>query len=101
MAVADGRRDEDEDGAGLFEEEGMDFADDIDHSDIPIHLRPLVTAAESGDLDALRQALGNRYSLPQVHTRVLMRFNFVPPFSLRRALKIRSGYRCSEEDARF
>ncbi|XP_057779258.1 uncharacterized protein LOC130997844 [Salvia miltiorrhiza] len=57
MAVADGRRDDDEDGAALFEEEGVDFADDIDHFDTPIHLRPLVSAAESGDLDALRQAL--------------------------------------------
>ncbi|KAH6825345.1 Ankyrin repeat family protein [Perilla frutescens var. hirtella] len=61
MAVPDGRRGDDEDGAALFEEEGVDFADDddIDHSEIPVHLRPLVSAAESGDLDALRQALDN------------------------------------------
>ncbi|KAL8516737.1 hypothetical protein ACS0TY_015121 [Phlomoides rotata] len=61
MAVPDGRRGEEEDGAALFEEEGMDFVDedDIDHSDIPLHLRPLVSAAESGDLNALRQALDN------------------------------------------
>lgn len=65
MAVPDGRRDDDEDGAALFEEEGVEFADDddIDHFEIPIHLRPLVSAAESGNLDALRQALGNCYSL--------------------------------------
>lgn len=65
MAVADGRRGEEEDGAALFEEEGMDFVDedDIDHSDIPLHLRPLVSAAESGDLNALRQALGYYYLL--------------------------------------
>ena len=63
MAVADGRRDDDEDGAALFEEEGVDYAEDIDLSDIPIHLRPLASSAESGNLDALRQALGNFYSL--------------------------------------
>lgn len=65
MAVPDGRRGEEEDGAALFEEEGMDFVDedDIDHSDIPLHLRPLVSAAESGDLNALRHALGNFYSM--------------------------------------
>ncbi|KAG6437305.1 hypothetical protein SASPL_102219 [Salvia splendens] len=57
MAVADGRRDDDEDGAALFEEEGVDYAEDIDLSDIPIHLRPLASSAESGNLDALRQAL--------------------------------------------
>ncbi|KAG6433982.1 hypothetical protein SASPL_105601 [Salvia splendens] len=57
MAVADGRRDDDEDGAALFEEEGVDYAEDIDLSDIPVHLRPLASSAESGNLDALRQAL--------------------------------------------
>lgn len=64
MAVPDGRRGDDEDGAALFEEEGVEFDDneDIEHSEIPIHLRPLVSAAESGNLDALRQALGNYYS---------------------------------------
>ncbi|EYU41595.1 hypothetical protein ABFS82_10G043600 [Erythranthe guttata] len=59
MAVRDGRQGEDEDGAALFEEEGVEFADDDDLSDIPLHLRPLLSAAESGDLDALRLALDN------------------------------------------
>ncbi|KAL2533601.1 Ankyrin repeat family protein [Abeliophyllum distichum] len=66
MAVPGGRRNgvlggDDEEDAALFEEEGVEFAeeDDIDHSDIPLHLRPLVAAAESGDLNALRQALDN------------------------------------------
>ncbi|KAK6140130.1 hypothetical protein DH2020_026128 [Rehmannia glutinosa] len=61
MAVPDGRRGgDDEDGAALFEEDGVDFADDedIDHFEIPLHLRPLVSAAEAGDLNALRLALG-------------------------------------------
>ncbi|KAI3473298.1 hypothetical protein Pfo_029780 [Paulownia fortunei] len=58
MAVPDGRRGGDEDGAALFEEEGVDFADEED-SEIPLHLRPLVSAAESGDLNALRLALDN------------------------------------------
>ncbi|XP_011077298.1 tankyrase-2 [Sesamum indicum] len=60
MAVPDGRRDGgDEDAAALFDEEGMELAeeDDIGHSEIPLHLRPLVSAAESGDLNALRLAL--------------------------------------------
>lgn len=62
MAVRDGRGG-DEDGAAIFEEEGVDLTDeeDIALSDIPLHLRPLVSAAESGDLDALRRALGNYY----------------------------------------
>ncbi|KAI3447541.1 hypothetical protein Pfo_004206 [Paulownia fortunei] len=62
MPVPDGRRDgENEDAAALLDEEGMEFAeeDDIDHSEIPLHLRPLVSAAESGDLNALRLALEN------------------------------------------
>ncbi|KAL3839710.1 hypothetical protein ACJIZ3_024301 [Penstemon smallii] len=63
MAVPDGRRDgDDEEGGGLFEEEGVvELTDeyDIEHSDIPLHLRPLVFAAESGDLNALRLALDN------------------------------------------
>ncbi|KAG6428514.1 hypothetical protein SASPL_112766 [Salvia splendens] len=57
MAVADGRCDDDEGAAALFKEEGVDYADDIDHSDTPIHLRPLASTAESGNLDALRQAV--------------------------------------------
>ncbi|CAA3017129.1 tankyrase-1 [Olea europaea var. sylvestris] len=65
MAVSGGRRNGvlggDEEDAALFEEEGVEFAeeDNIDHSDIPLHLRPLVAAAESGDLNALCQALDN------------------------------------------
>ncbi|KAG8374202.1 hypothetical protein BUALT_Bualt11G0106500 [Buddleja alternifolia] len=62
MAVQDGRRVRgDEDDAALFDEEGLEIAeeDDIDHSEIPLHLRPLVAAAESGDLNALRLALDN------------------------------------------
>ncbi|XP_051114263.1 uncharacterized protein LOC127239922 [Andrographis paniculata] len=62
MAVPDGRRDGGEDeAAALFDEGGVEMADedDIDHSDIPLHLRPLVSAAESGDLAALRLALEN------------------------------------------
>ncbi|KAK6140182.1 hypothetical protein DH2020_026066 [Rehmannia glutinosa] len=62
MAVPDGRRGgDDEDGAALFEEDGVDLADeeDIDHFEIPLHLRPLVSAAEAGDLNALRLALDN------------------------------------------
>ncbi|KAG6422210.1 hypothetical protein SASPL_118775 [Salvia splendens] len=57
MAVADGQCDDDEGAAALFKEEGVDYADDIDHSDTPILLRPLASAAESGNLDALRQAV--------------------------------------------
>lgn len=69
MAVSGGRRNGvlggDEEDAALFEEEGVEFAeeDNIDHSDIPLHLRPLVAAAESGDLNALCQALGTTYML--------------------------------------
>ncbi|CAA2972695.1 Fetal globin-inducing factor (contains ankyrin repeats) [Olea europaea subsp. europaea] len=65
MAVSGGRRNGflggDEEDPTLFEEEGVEIAEeaDIDHSDIPLHLRPLVAAAESGDLNALRQALDN------------------------------------------
>ncbi|PIN01778.1 Fetal globin-inducing factor (contains ankyrin repeats) [Handroanthus impetiginosus] len=62
MPVPDGRRNGgDEDAAALFDEEGVELAeeDDIDHSEIPLHLRPLVSAAESGDLSALRLALEN------------------------------------------
>ncbi|KAK6126253.1 hypothetical protein DH2020_014993 [Rehmannia glutinosa] len=62
MPVPDGRRGGgNEDAAPLFDEEGMELAveDDIDHSEIPLHLRPLVSAAESGDLTALRLALEN------------------------------------------
>ncbi|XP_073316983.1 uncharacterized protein [Primulina huaijiensis] len=62
MAVLDGRLDgsDDEEG-GLFEEERVEFGeeDDIYHSETPIHLRPLVSAAESGDINALRIALDN------------------------------------------
>ncbi|KAG6404852.1 hypothetical protein SASPL_132428 [Salvia splendens] len=57
MAVADGQCDDDEGAAALFKEEGVDYADDIDHSDTPILLRPLASATESGNLDALRQAV--------------------------------------------
>lgn len=69
MAVSGGRRNGvlggDEEDPTLFEEEGVEIAeeDDIDHSDIPFHLRPLVAATESGDLNALRQALGTIYML--------------------------------------
>ncbi|CAA0830333.1 Ankyrin repeat family protein [Striga hermonthica] len=60
MAVPDGRRDEDDDGAALFEEDGVELTDDEGgDSEIPVHLRPLVSAAESGDVDALRLALEN------------------------------------------
>ncbi|CAI9780187.1 unnamed protein product [Fraxinus pennsylvanica] len=65
MAVSGGRRNGvlggDEEDPTLFEEEGVEIAeeDDIDHSDIPLHLRPLVAATESGDLNALRQAIDN------------------------------------------
>lgn len=89
MAVPDGRRGGDEDGAALFEEEGVDFADeeDIDHSEIPLHLRPLVSAAESGDLNALRHALGIYYCFMRMHTLstdkllyALLLFLFLPDF---------------------
>ncbi|EYU38575.1 hypothetical protein ABFS82_12G144700 [Erythranthe guttata] len=62
MPVPDGRRDGGhEDAAPLFDDDVMDLAveDDIDNSEIPLHLRPLVSAAESGDLNALRLALEN------------------------------------------
>ncbi|CAA0829714.1 Ankyrin repeat family protein [Striga hermonthica] len=62
MPAPDRQRDGgDEDAAALFDEEGMNLAeeDDIEHSDIPLRLRPLVSAAESGDLNALRLALEN------------------------------------------
>ncbi|XP_073156652.1 uncharacterized protein [Henckelia pumila] len=62
MAVLDGRLDgsDDEDG-GLFEEEMVVLGeeDDTYHSETPAHLRPLVVAAESGDVNALRIALDN------------------------------------------
>lgn len=66
MPVPDGRRGGgNEDASPLFDEDGMELAveDDIDNSDIPLHLRPLVSAAEAGDLNALRLALGNCYLL--------------------------------------
>lgn len=62
MPVPDGRRDgADEEAVALFDEGGMelDIENDIDQSEIPLHLRPLVSAAESGDLNALRLALEN------------------------------------------
>ncbi|PIN21487.1 Fetal globin-inducing factor (contains ankyrin repeats) [Handroanthus impetiginosus] len=62
MAVPNGRPEgDDDDGVALFEEDGVELAEeeDIDHSEIPLHLRPLVAAAESGDLNALRLALDN------------------------------------------
>lgn len=68
MRVPDGRRDgADEEASALFSEEGveLDVENDIDHSEIPLHLRPLVSAAESGDLNALRLALGNLHFLLQ------------------------------------
>lgn len=68
MRVPDGRRDgADEEASALFSEEGveLDVENDIDHSEIPLHLRPLVSAAESGDLNALRLALGNFHFLLQ------------------------------------
>ncbi|KAL2493718.1 Ankyrin repeat family protein [Forsythia ovata] len=67
MAVPGDRRngvlggDEEEEDATLFEEEGVEFAeeDNNDHFDIPLHLHSLVAAAESDDLNVLRQALDN------------------------------------------
>ncbi|GFQ00893.1 brca1-associated ring domain protein 1 [Phtheirospermum japonicum] len=62
MPAPDRRRDGvDEDATPLFDDEGMEMAeeDDIDHSEIPLRLRPLISAAESGDLNALRLALEN------------------------------------------
>lgn len=66
MPVPDGRRDGgDEEAVALFDEGGMelDIENDIDQSEVPLHLRPLVSAAESGDLNALRLALGSFYFL--------------------------------------
>ncbi|KAL3623356.1 hypothetical protein CASFOL_032172 [Castilleja foliolosa] len=60
MPAPDRRRDGvDEDASPLFDDEGMELAeeDDLDHSEIPLRLRPLISAAESGDLNALRIAL--------------------------------------------
>lgn len=58
MAVP-GRRngmiDEDEEEVALFDEEGVFPEAD---SDIPPHLRDLAAAAELGDVDALRRAIG-------------------------------------------
>lgn len=78
MAVRDGRGG-DEDGAAIFEEEGVDLTDeeDIALSDIPLHLRPLVSAAESGDLDALRRALGNYYCFIRKTNGILWWFFFL------------------------
>lgn len=78
MAVRDGRGG-DEDGAAIFEEEGVDLTDeeDIALSDIPLHLRPLVSAAESGDLDALRRALGNYYCFIRTTNGILWWFFFL------------------------
>lgn len=82
MPVPDGRRDGgDEDAAGLFDGEGMelDVENDIDQSEIPHHLRPLVSAAESGDLNALRLALGN-YCFMRFPTPKIYGFFFSPSF---------------------
>lgn len=64
MAVP-GRRnglidDEDDEEIALFEEDGVFPQPD---SDVPPHLRHLAAAAEQGDADALRQALGTSLSL--------------------------------------
>lgn len=59
MAVQRGRNGlmgEEEDEGGLFEEE-MEVEEEPD-SHIPLHLRDILKAAEIGDVDALRQALG-------------------------------------------
>lgn len=59
MAVQRGRNGmmgEEDDEGGLFEEE-LEFEEEPD-SHIPLHLRDIFNAAESGDVDALRQALG-------------------------------------------
>ncbi|KAJ3690459.1 hypothetical protein LUZ61_019623 [Rhynchospora tenuis] len=60
MAVPGGRNgmEEDDEGQqGVYLDGGDDDAwGDLDH-DVPAHLRPLVDAAQSGDLDALRTAL--------------------------------------------
>lgn len=50
--------DEDEDDNALFQEEGVLIEPD---SDTPPHLRDLASAAELGDLTALRHALGTYY----------------------------------------
>ncbi|KAM7468227.1 hypothetical protein LguiB_015789 [Lonicera macranthoides] len=50
-----GMIDEDEDENALFQEEGVLIEPD---SDTPPHLRDLASAAELGDLTALRHALG-------------------------------------------
>ncbi|KAL6585411.1 hypothetical protein OROMI_002055 [Orobanche minor] len=60
MPVPDRLRDVgDEDASTLFDDEGIKLAeeDDIERSEIPLRIRPLVSAAESGDRNALRQAL--------------------------------------------
>ncbi|XP_004246606.1 uncharacterized protein [Solanum lycopersicum] len=60
MAVQRGRNGmmgEEDDEGGLFEEE-LEFEEEPD-SHIPLHLRDIFNAAESGDVDALRQALDN------------------------------------------
>lgn len=58
MAVPARRNgEEEEEDEGLFEEEGEGWAD-LD-SDIPPHLRALADAAQRGDVEALRVALGN------------------------------------------
>lgn len=61
MAVP-GRRnglmEDDEEQEGLFEEEEMGWADNLD-TDTPPHLRPLCEAAQLGNVDALRIALDN------------------------------------------
>jgi hypothetical protein len=65
MAVPGGRNgleddDDEQQGVNLDGGDGDAWAD-FDH-DVPLHLRPLVDAAQSGDLDSLRTALGILFS---------------------------------------
>ena len=58
MAVPGRRNDDDdnfEEDNALFEEEGLEM---LEEPDIPPHLRDLASAAEFGDVEALRRALG-------------------------------------------
>lgn len=58
MAVPARRNGEEEEDDGLFDQgEGEGWAD-VD-SDVPPHLRPLADAVQRGDVEALRNALGN------------------------------------------
>lgn len=61
MAVQRGRNGmmgEEEDEGGLFEEEELELEEDPSDSHIPLHLRELFNAAERGEINAFRLALG-------------------------------------------